>query len=372
MITFAIIDKNRCEFPDMEKFVLPILYKEHTEPERVKLKSSIDEYIWSVIGPYVKFREVEVSDIMENMCKELMEYFPGRKFDDFFYHTKASYSFPKKCMELFYCQPLWNSYEKDATGDINNIGCLMSLDHTIIENRCIILGNSYDLSAPKMVKLTSVTKDDIIKMIKRRYFQTAILIKKDRFVKYYYQNPLYLVMKVYNLTPEDKIERLSFSNLKYNFKLLFQHDNTKYVNESATRINGFYILYGDILLFHEIEENIYANISMSEIKKINALSYGRLYDRQLKQDEIHSTIKIDVDENGKEIEKKVTPFWSRYIIVLKRLELYKKIMNKCFNCHKDMKNVIKCNRCFRVKFCCHNCKEEYANDHYDDCINPQI
>ena len=179
-------------------------------------------------------------------------------------------------------------------------------------------------------------------------------------------------MQVYGLTENDNIERLPLSHLKYNLLFFFQYDKSKYVNKIATRINGLYRMYGDVLMLHELEENIYANISLHEAKRLNVLSYGRLYDRQLKSDETHTTNKIEVDENGKEHEKKVIPYWSKYITIENRMIKWKENKNKCIYCNGEMIKPIMCDKCFRVKYCSKKCQRDFSDYHGDECINPAI
>lgn len=377
-ITIAVIEKNRCTFDDLGKYASPLLYTEHSADERRKIKNQIDDYIWSVIGPYIKFIEIDGSDLLSQVCENLIKYHPGKSYDDFFYHTEGSYSFPKKYIEFIHAQPLWHDYCDGQAENINNVGCLMSLKQHVIENTCIVFGNDYvlpDIKSSQTTVIGSINKKDIIRIIKRRFYFSAILIKESSIVKYYYQNPVYLISKIYGLAENDTIEKLSCDLFKYNLLLYFQHNKInrkdKYVNKIATRINGLYQLHGDVLMLHELEENIFANISLREAKRLNVLSYGRLYDRQSKPEEVHTVVQVDVDEKGSEHEKKVTPFWSRYIIMNKRMDKWKKEKNKCINCHGEIKNLIVCDKCYRAKYCSESCQKEFSSYHTEECINPK-
>lgn len=372
MKTIAVIKKNNCKFDEMEKYARPLLYKEHSLEERKKLKNDLNNYIWSVIEPYVEFINFEEDDdFMTIACYNATKCFADKDPDYFFYHTEGSYSFPKKYIEMIYAQPLWNDYPANTIENMNNIACLFSLKHHVIENNCVILANKYDLSAPFYTSIDSINKDDIIRIIRRRYFFTAILIKNNNIVKYYYQEPKYLITHIYGLSENDKIEKLSTSLLKYNLVFYFQHDKSKYVNKIATRINGSFRLHGDVLMLHEMEENIFANISIHEAKRLNVLSYGRLYDRQLKDDEIHTIPTVEVDENGNQTEKKTTPLWSRYIVGERRMIKWNENKDKCINCFQKISTPIICDLCYRAKYCSINCKKEFKHYHDDECINPK-
>lgn len=375
MITVAVVNKNRCNFEQLEEHASCLLYTEYSNEERKSIKQKINDYLWSEIEPFITFVDVPKDDFIGCICDNLISCFPEKTVNDFFYHSEGSYSFPKKYIEFAHCQPVWKGYEQSQLENMNNIGCLFSLKHNVIENNCVIFANKYDLNvltAPKMVQLESITKEDILKVIRRRFFFTAVLIKYNRCVKYYYQNPIYLISKIYNLQNEtDLIEKLSTSIFRYNLVFYFQHDKSRYVNELATRINGSYRLHGDILVLHELEENIYSNISLNEINNLNQLSYGRLYDRQLKLEEIHTVTTIEADSEGNQTEKKVVPYWSKYLVIENRIS-NKKLFNKnCINCEKELNSnqCLTCQRCFRVKYCSEKCQKEFNNYHSDECIN---
>lgn len=374
MITIAVIEKNKCNFDQLGDYASDLLYRQHDDGVRRQLKANIDNYIWSIIEPYVKFIEIDQSDFLGHVCENLTKCFPDKKMDeDFFYHTEGSYSFPKKYIEFMYCQPLWEEYKNGQIENMNNLACLFSLKHNVIENTCVIISNRYDLMAPKFTVMDSITRSDIIRIVKRRFFFTASLINNDTIIKYYYQDPAYLITQIYGLTANDNIQKLSLCHLKYNLVFYFQHDKSKYVNKIATRINGLYRLHGDVLLLHEMDENIFANLSVHETKRLNVLSYGRLYDRQLKSEEVHTIDVPDVDENGNQLEKKVTPLWSRYIVTNHRMIKWLQNKNKCINCAKETQpeKLFCCDKCYRVKYCSLACQREFSNYHDDECINPK-
>jgi len=367
------VKKNQCHFDRLEELVPPLLYTDHDPEVRRQIKTQINDYIWNVIEPYVEFIEVDMdnsTNFLTECCRRMTECFPSKQTDrDFFYHTEGSYSFPKKYIEFMHCQPLWKEYQESQKENMNYLACLFSLQHHVIENDVIVFANSYQINGQKSVALESITKSDLIRMVRRRFFFSGILIREHDFVKYYYQNPQFLITKIYGLTLNDSIQKLSVDLLRYNLIFYFQHDKNLYLNKIATRMNGLYQLHGDILLLHELEENIFANLSIHETRRLNVLSYGRLYDRQLKDDEIHTTTVTDVDENGQEHTRKVTPFWSRYHIINRRMIKWQSYKNKCINCGENMENPITCSKCFRVKYCSEQCQKEFDHYHYEECIN---
>lgn len=388
MKTIVVIKNNSCNFDKMEDYALPLLYQPHTKSQRLILKQALNNYIWSVIEPYVSFVQVKKNDnFLPFVCNQLKDYFTDSNLDDFFYHTEGSYSFPKKFIEIMYCQPIKST---TTNSDINSLGCLFSLKHNLIYGHMIIIGNSYDLHAEKFVKIDSVLKKDILSVIRRRFFFTAILIKETEIIKYYYQNPAYLISKIYNLSESSCIEKLSINFLQYNLLFYFQNSNKTYLNKIATRINGLYQFHGDVLVLNELEENIFTNISLHEFKRLNILAYGRLYDRKLKEDENfdfplvpeiidvpdtpNSTTNLQNltnPQNPQVVQKK--PMWSKYIIIQNRMTKLNNnnAKNQCMNCFNLIKNLVLCEKCCRMKYCSKECLKNNDSLHYDDCINPK-
>uniref|UniRef100_A0A6C0LS53 MYND-type domain-containing protein n=1 Tax=viral metagenome TaxID=1070528 RepID=A0A6C0LS53_9ZZZZ len=360
MKIIAVIKKNKCIFDKMEEFCSPLLYREISEQERTILKKKLNDYIWSIIEPYITFINVEDEDFLTIACENIISDFPNRSPDEFYYHTEGSYSTPKRYYEIIYAQPTWKDYRIGQLSNMNDIGCLYSLQHNVIENTCIIIVNNYDLSRQYFTVLDSINKTDILKIIRRRYFHSGILIKNnDTMIKFYYQNPSYLL---YHIFKKDKVDTFYVDILKYNLQFYLNNETSTYINKIATRINGTKRLYGDVLILHEIDENIYSNLSVHEIRRLNVLSYGRMYDRKLKAEE---NIQLPDQNND---NKKIVPLWSRFIVSNNRMEKWQKIKNQCINCQKEMSILLTCQKCFRVKYCSSQCENEFKIYHNDECI----
>lgn len=372
MKRIAIVEKNRCHFEELEKYAASLLYMEfdkHNDPLRKKIKEEINGYIWSVMNTYIKFIDVHECDLMLTICENLIKCFPEKTFDDFFYHTEESYSFPQQYIELVYCFPLWKDYENSKIENINNIGCLFSLKHSLVENNCAILINNYDSSAKNFVVIDSITQKDILRVIRRRFFFSAVVIKNDDLKKYYYQSPKYLIKQVFGLDESDGIQKVSFNLYNYNLTYYFKQDKTNYINKIATRINGNYKIYGDVIVIHEMEENVFANISLHEVKRLNVLAYGTLSNREVKKEETQIIIKYDLDENNNNIEHKIIPSWNKYTILNNRMIKWKEIKNKCMQCTRDITHTTICENCYRIKFCSNECMNLFKinTEHCKEC-----
>lgn len=373
MITVAIIEKNRCSFDDIEKYMSPLLYRSISKDERLKLKKELDNYIWSIINPYVKIIETNKENLLEDSLRAITSNFPDKRIDgDFYFHTESSYSFPKRCLEILYFEPLWDNYKKFQLDNMNNLGCYFSLNHNVIENSCAILSNIYDMDADKNVVIGSTTKEDIIRVIKKRYMFSAILIKNDTIEKYYYQNPKYLICEIFGLTESDNINKISVELFGYKLTFYSIYDKNNYVNKIATRMNGSFRLYGNVLVIHELDDNINGNICEHEFKRLNVLSYGRKYDRESYKLESMKEEQIMIDENGNQSTKEIIPYRGRYVVVEEKMQKWKLAKNKCVNCGINIdkpKKPIICDKCFRVKYCSETCKKEFDRYHYEECIN---
>ena len=413
MVRIAVIQKNKCNL-DMEKYVVPLLYRYLDKDEKKFLRQQLDEFIWKEIEQYISF--IDTDDVLSTACSMMTECYSNRVPDNFYYHTEGSYSFPKKFLEILFCRPTWKEYERSLPENMNNIGCLFSLKHTVIENTCIIISNKYDVNAQQNVVIDSVTKEDILKVIRRRYFFSAILLEQNSSKKYYYQEPKYLISTVFKIAEHENIGHMPVSFLGYNLVFYFLPNlpketgknlltdrvivksesedrvivksesedkdddvNTSQtldlpINQIATRINGFHRIYGNVLVLHELDNNVYGNLSHREIKRINVLSFGRLYDRQLKDDELES---VDSKEyipkeylSDEDNNKKTVPYRCRYITIEKRMVKFREHGISCANCSRSDCRLFVCGKCYRVKFCSDSCQTVFVNNyHRDECFS---
>lgn len=374
MKRIALIKKNRVNFDQIEEYASPLLYKKLNKDTILFLKKSLNDYIWSVVSPFITFIDVDSSedldlDLMTVICTNLTNEFDDKSPDDFFYRTEGSYSSPKRFIELVHCQPTWSSYEpstEDNLSPMNNIGCLFSLEHNVIENSCVLIVNSYDLNLDRFISLDSITKEDICRVVRRRYFYTGVLVDPTEsfpLIKYYYQDPAYLISSIYS---KNSIQHLSFTHLKYNLVMHFENnDNDQPTNEICSRINSTHRIKGKCLILHEMDENVFCNLSIHEVKRLNVLSYGTIQNRQLLPTEMHSFQIQMIDEHSP--EKKICPLWSRYIVLNSRMLKWKETKNKCFNCGNNMLIPIVCNGCYRIKYCSSSCQKEFRHLHQSEC-----
>lgn len=381
MKKIALLSDNKIVFEDIEKYVMPILYKPYVKADFKILNKKLDDYIWSVVSAYVKIVEIDTmqTDLLGFICEFISNPF-NKNPDELFYFTENSYSSPKSHLEVIFAK---DYSRKSENNNINNLGCFFSLKHTVIEKNCVIMANTYDLeNKSTYVKNIDITPRDIIRVIRRRFFQTAILIKKDKLIKYYYQNPVGLIGRIFNLNIQtDNIQTLSFSYLNYNLTLCSLKDDNAYVNEAATRICGHNLIRGDTLVICEQEEKIQASISIKEIQQLNLLAYGKLADRELKETETFIIYNNTESENNDKCDnnsdnnsdnnpdKHYRMLWTKHLIRLNRLKEKNLIKNQCICCNNKITKRIVCNHCFRAKYCSEECqKKDFVTEHFKECI----
>ena len=373
MVVIAHIKLNKCEFPDMGKYALDLLHTNHTPEKKESIIKSINDYIISVIKDYVDYVDVDIDDLILTSCYKLTERFNGtgkNVASDFYYNTELSYSFPKSYLEIMTCTPSWREYPHGKKETMNCLGCLFSLQHNIVDGDCIILANEYPDDGSKNVKLVDTTQADILRVVRRRFFLSAIMVIDGKFTKYYYQNPIQLVNDVFD-TADSPDNMLSSEVNLFGYKLTMYFMKGKYqkLNKTATRINGDFQIYGNVLFFHRIEDNVHANLSMREFRRLSALGYGRKCDRYPKEGELDDVDEEYIDDNGNFQTRKVTPLKNRYIILSARIKKYNEHRNKCVNCGCNIRKLVICEKCHRMKYCSIECKKEnYTRYHDEDCV----
>lgn len=399
MIKIAIIKENKCSFDNIEEMAKPLLYKKLSDTNRRQLKDKLNEYLWSIIEPYVEFREVMAEDMMDTICESIHKSYPNDAAENLYFHTEQSFSSPSKYLELIYAQDDAD-FENIKEGDkyvkpnMNNLGCIFSIQHKIVNRTCVIIANKYDLenSMKKYLKITSVEKKDILRVIRRRYFHSAVYVQENEMMtKYYYQDPSILTAVLFKLTysntsnkDTEMIHHVEFNLFNYNLTFYFDNDGDEETNQIATRLYGLARIRGPVLILHILDDTvdqssnsitrINSSISIPEVERLNKISFGPLASRQPKENELirldNIAQKIDEEEAAKDpsIPKKTYPIWSRYLIVKSRLKDFVKEKNICINCHGSINEPVICNICYRNKCCSAKCLDNYMRGNMSDCV----
>lgn len=343
MITIAVIQQNDVTFEALGPYLSDLVYVENPNSRAAR------QCIKSLIQNYITFHQVSEDQFLELACLELIG---DQDPANLFFHTETSFSSPKGCAEIIYCEN-----QVDKTAPMNQLASLLSLKHTVIRGKCVVILNQY---AP--LRKIPISLDHLVSLFKRRFYFSAILIKPSgQCIKYYYQDIRYLIHMIYGVDSNDTINTLSVDLLHHPLNFFFVYRKSE-INSMATRLNGMYRLHGDVLLMHCLESSVPTNLSLSEIHRLDKLARGRLYDRQIKPAETQQETRVNAE--GQEVSKEVQ--WSRYALVASRLT--NDSWNRCVSCGSKPVT-LECTRCYRVSYCSTQCQIEYRGHHYDDCIN---
>lgn len=316
MSKIAIIKLNKCDF-DLTPFANKLLYKILSDSDRKSIKDGLDNYIWSVVSKYIEFVDTTTEYYVGDAVVKLTADF-NRNPNDFVFHSQSSYANPKKSLELIYCQPCWSDYVQNDSNSMNKLASLFSLQHTVIENTCVLV--AYEYTPDGKMTLGSVTQNDIIGVVKRRYFHSGIFIDGNRIEKFYYQNVPYAIMTLFNLNQSDSIHEINFELIGYNIKMISK-PNSSDENVIATLLHGKEPIYGPVILFNMWEENIFANISLEEISKLIKVANGPLELRNISETEMMTQEVITHNQtDGSEKINKKPHIWNKFILVNNRLK----------------------------------------------------
>lgn len=357
-VTVAVLTQTSELFENMAEYAAPLLYQILETNERRRLKIALNDYLWKTIEPHVSFHEVplEQEAFLTSISQYLTTPFPEHEMSEFHYNIQASFTSPKTILEIAYAEPIWQQKDNPETlPNTNALGCLFTLDHAIIRNTCIIIANGYDINQPKGAFMKSITREDILRVIRGRYFHSAVIVGHDSMTKMYYQKSEHIVEAVFGRDVLSEVKRLDVGLFKY--CLVFHYlpepnGNTKYVNEICTRIAATKRFYGQVLVLNELHKDVNINLSTHELRRLNVLAYGSLADRDLRFEE------IDSDKCS-----------TKYSIVEARMKCWNYAQQQCFCCGEIIISPVKCTKCYRLKFCSEKCRENTVSEHQSECLN---
>jgi hypothetical protein len=335
MVRVAILKQCTLDFSNLGKHAAKLLYYPHEKAVRQAIKNDVNDFLWNIVEPHVEFFDAG-EDILETCPEKLFERFPGCDPQNFVFGVEQSYSYPKGYVEVFHARPDWQGYEKKS--NMNQLASLFSIKHILIEGDAIALSYRWDLhSETKCCVMVDTTKEDILRILRKRYFNPAILVTNDSLTKYYYQDPLHLTKIVFGL--DDDSTEVQFSTLNmfhYDLVMVYMQSKLKELNQIATRIHGQHAIYGKVLLMHRVANTVNASLNEREARRLNALSYGSIASRQPSASEIP-------DAEG------LTRYWSGHLMIMNRISNLKP--NNCMNCGTHMIKKYTCPVCCRFKYC---------------------
>jgi hypothetical protein len=338
------IKQNQIGFNDIGDYVSDLLYKENYS------KTKLNDYLMNTIKDYIEEINVTDDDILEESYKFIWSFYPNLTPEDFNNTTETINMTKYGQYQILHCIPPKNHAEETT---INNLASLLCLDNKILYGNCVLILAKFDSSKPesKYIKLSDVNKNAILNLIRRKYniHSCQVLNKNDSITKMYFQNLMYLLKNLY--PEEQKLTMTNISILDYNLVMIHTLDRTGIKNKSATKLCGIKIIFDNVVIVNklDINEELYDNISTSEINKLISLSSGRLCDRSAKDSEAE--------------------YHNKHLLINHR---YKYYYEKCFTCNKTLQNLdttyVECDICHRYKYCDEKCMYLNRGIHTYECI----
>jgi hypothetical protein len=460
MVKVAIIRRKKLSL-ELGQYVYPLI-TQYVDPDAAKeIKNKMNQYIWSQIADAITIQDVEIPngtsdgvdqslshgastnappDLIETIGSTIYQSFPRIDYNNIIIHNEISFITPRKLFQFSYgiayndsCKLSDENYRADL---MNDYAAIISLNHTVTSSNIVLcsyayVDNSESINDPHVIdpqtnhqlgiKLVDITQYDLIKLVRRRYFNSCTMITQNAIKKYYFQDPRDLIKRIWGITnvefyeSEQYMYKLHFfekrgkdigadmdahtvnklnesnkdkpkqeSDLELSTKYLAQIDTLNkqqtgdYTNEIATRIFGKKELRGDILIFSIMRDEIYGSLTTREIKRLNVLSYGNLNRRNpenfelkmQKTDDAFDSPPNDSNEEESSQEKKQEPvLWNRYLILDKLIKIRNEFGESCMQCQKKLVNsFFQCKKCFRVRTCSLECNKLYIKSANHQCL----
>lgn len=356
MVKIAVLSPNNCNFDteSLSNLILPLVYTSLSKTDTKRLIGKLNAYIEDVISPYIEFAEIDRGDdcdFMENICKHFMpDSTDNIATGDLSFSTKHGY------VDIYHAKPnIPIKYKDDSTfcPDFNSIASICSIGHIIIHNKCVMLAYGYTSNGD--LEMTNISMKDIVRIIRRRYINTAVCITPNKIQKYYYQNKDYLIRSIFNCSETDinLIETHSFT--LYGFNLIFRYGVSDIPNKICTRLANKPI-NGTCIIFSTINGKNNDNISIAEIEKIDAISYGPLVNRD-------RNLTGNIDESDK--TKNCYELYHKYSNLIKLFAVREK---KCDCCDKIFPSLSLCSKCYRARYCGVECQKSHYSKHKFECL----
>lgn len=340
----------------LDTYLAPLLYHHMDKNTRTNIMNRLNFELWNLIEKYVTFVTCpDTTKLLDIIHENMGQYLDG----DSKLVTKYSFSNSHKFIEIVYLHKDNNNYNKSK---VNELGCLANLDHNFVQDTFCFIAYDYDIDSEKYLKISDVTNKDIIRSIKRRYFNSACLVDNTKIDKLYYQKTTTLCSRIFDNNVTQAIYE-TVDTSKYLLHCVHIPNNpiNTYVNKIATRICRKKI-FGPALFFsiYKMDNKdtvIYENISVRELKFLNILSFGDLSEVcDSTIDDSLDTVVVP-DEFGTK-QKKIYPIWSKHVYKL-YAQKNKLFMNTlCYSCNLNLiKNKeIECSDCYAYRFCSDICK----------------
>lgn len=355
MVRVAVIKPGNLSMSDLAEVISPLLYKALIKEGRRVHKTRIEEKISEILQPYVRMEEIGGEDVLSQMVQLIQP--PSE--EDLRFNCEASYGYSRGFTEVLY------RMEQSEETPVNAIGCYHSLSHTVIRGDCLVVANRFVVNSNGSVAVVrgDLEMQDLVRVIRRRFYRSAMLVDGEMMAKYYYQSSQHLIESIFGGGTESasspsakarqeglqiKTEELSFLN--HSLSLRHREESQGVVNKIASRLLGKKLVGPVIFQLHlekpnDLTDDISDNLTERCLKRINLLAYGSLSERNVGKNDLPAEYLQDNDNH-----------WCRYYYLESRMSALKRNPRRCAGCRGELgTKQFTCPVTYRYKYCSEQC-----------------
>lgn len=344
MVRVAVIKPGNPSVAGLDEVISPLLYKALIKEGRREHKARIEEKLAEILRPYVRLEEIDSDDALDQMINLIQA---SGSEENIRFNCEASYGYTKGFTEILYKM----SESSDTESPINAIGCYHSLAHTVIRGDCMVIANRFVVKENGTIGIERVDLEmtDLIRVFRRRFYRSAVLVDGEIMAKYYYQSSQHLVESIFGTEIQLKMEHQIF--LGHHLSLRHRDDGQGVVNKIASRLLGKKIIGPLIFQLHlekpadDLKDDICDNLTERCLKRINLLAYGDLQDRAVRKNDLPADYQHDSDNH-----------WCRYYYLEARMNALKMNPRRCARCQGELgAKQYTCPITYRYKYCSEQC-----------------
>lgn len=322
------------------------------------LKNELNDYIKTVYNNEICYQLtldnlIQIPDVLFNENKAVLSKLREDQKNNVVANINIVLETPKKIVQMCYIEHL----SKEQYFDVNNLASTLYVETEDVKEKkpkfifgtVLFVVYEYDFNEKTNMKHLDMSLNDICQMVRHKLYSTGIKLGLNSNIldKVYITdvNQTDEIRKEYNQTHNSNI-------FGYNLVFFYKNYNedNNIINEIATRMAGNVKIYGACFIFHEVQEYKLGRLSRHEFKRLNILSYGRLYDRKMNE------------------KYEETKYINKYINLNKKMLEWNNNDKcyKCFMCEKLFKsyNGIKFGEFYRGLVCSNSCyNSSYKSDY---------
>ena len=227
--TVLYIGYHSGSFPELESKLRPVLYRDtSSQPE---LMEQLKQYLAVVLQDATETISLSNGDggqMMDTIYHHAMTKVRGDAQID--WKTSVSYSTPHGHYELVHANV--------QGGEISPLACCASIEHNPVTGPAYLIRNVYDLDAERGVKVGSCVLDDLVMIIRRRFYYTGIYQLAGQINKIRYQDHLLACGVLFGMDPSGAPPTSEQFVEIHGYRLLatYYRSSDEPVNEESSRL----------------------------------------------------------------------------------------------------------------------------------------